>query len=383
MKILIKNSNWKSSVTIPQEFQFNTELRAASKPKIIIPTREERELEEFLKVPKFKARPIDTKNSSIDSSTPVYSSRPLTCPEPFHFYTDERIPPKIDEIRNTKRQKCEEPAENGHFRRSITIPKSPELETKHRAQFRTSVEISKPPSPFKARPMPDPDTKFTLKFQQAPLTMPEPFHLRTEERGLIAKQELEIKKAVEGEERCKRKMFKAAPMPVGEPFVPHYSNREPTCPQSPHLQTDKRGQEYQLKISEKLIEENKKVEDQRQFKARPMSCAEPFVPVRSSKPLTQISDFVLNSEGRAGRRRDFDNKIQNKIQNQEEEKKIEEEQRKIEEEEQIKEMRKKMEFKARPMPISKPYTVTTSNMPLTIPQSPLLYTKIRTLGRDI
>jgi len=172
-------------------------------------------------------------------------------------------------------------------------------------------------------------------------------------------------------------------MPICEPFVVQYSNRDHVVPISPKLETDKRGTEYQLKRQEQLIEEQRKEEARRLFKAKPMPCGEPFIPSRSSKPLTQITDFTLNSEDRAVRRRTFDCKIQTKLQLQEEENVKLEEQRKIEEAENIKQIRKSMEFKARPMSISKPFIVTASTIPQTIPQSPILFTKRRKLGRDL
>ncbi len=62
-----------------------------------------------------------------------------------------------------------------------------------------------------------------------------------------------------------------------------------------------------------MSEEKLEAMRMRQFKAQPVPILEPFVPKRSTKALTVLSDVQLNSDTRSEKRKTFDEQIAKKI----------------------------------------------------------------------
>jgi hypothetical protein len=104
---------------------------------------------------------------------------------------------------------------------------------------------------------------------------------------------------------------------------------------------------------------------------------EPFVPQRSSRPLTEISDVQLNSDIRAAKRQVFEKEKAEKEAAAQAALAILRQQQLEQEEREIKEMRKQMVVKARPVPNYHFFEPKPSLAPLTQPASPQLLTKRR------
>lgn len=126
----------------------------------------------------------------------------------------------------------------------------------------------------------------------------EPFMLRTEMRGNMAMEQF-LRRCQEERERARQaRLFKARPLPEGTAFQPAQSQKPLTEPELPPLKTEERGAFKESALSQKL--RCKEEEDQalRQFQARPLPPAEPFVPAPSQKPLTEPELPPLRTEER-------------------------------------------------------------------------------------
>ena len=110
------------------------------------------------------------------------------------------------------------------------------------------------------------------------------------------------------------------------------------------------------------------------FKAQPskVALAAAFEPQRSSKALTEVSEFALNTNRRAVRWEDIaaeKNEVKQIVDEMAKEREV---QREEEEKEAIAELRKKLVHKAQPIHKYKKLTVKPSDRPLTQPASPAL-----------
>ncbi len=83
--------------------------------------------------------------------------------------------------------------------------------------------------------------------------------------------------------------------------------KPPTEPQPFHLTTEERGtlhkNLWQQRVEAEFDQENRV----RQFKAKPFVAKTPFGPSKSTQPLTEIDDIVLNSDRRAVQRQVYEN----------------------------------------------------------------------------
>jgi hypothetical protein len=61
-----------------------------------------------------------------------------------------------------------------------------------------------------------------------------------------------------------------------------------------------------------LEKERKEKENKTNFKAQPFRDVEPFVPSKSSRPVTEAEPFRLHSEMRAEERKDFEEELREK-----------------------------------------------------------------------
>ena len=126
-----------------------------------------------------------------------------------------------------------------------------------------------------------------------------------------------------------------------------------------------------------LVEEEEKLAREREFQSRPAPHVLPFLPKKSTKPLTQTADVKLHSGERALKRREFDEHLKQKEREMAElQRKQAEEQRRREEEE-IRELRKQLVPKARPIMHYAPVQVKPAEKKLTVPVSPALQTNLR------
>ena len=118
------------------------------------------------------------------------------------------------------------------------------------------------------------------------------------------------------------------------------------------------------------------------FRAAPAEvlCKSPYVPRKSSKPLTEISNFQLSTDKRNQQRQEFDAKVAASQREAELHKQRETERKAAMEAEEVKAMRSnQMSFKATPIMDYKGRVsnVVHSEKQLTNPMSPHLHTKAR------
>jgi hypothetical protein len=182
-------------------------------------TSEEKEYLEFLKAPKFKALPLDRKILESGGVVGIKKTEklPTTAPEPFNFATDSRLR-SFSSIIEEEKEKLSQLKETMKFPTGPTVPASPHLQTKERAQVFNQSRTYQPEIPsthFKAKPAPH-SVPFVPKLPEVPLTEPKEFRLRTEHRGELAKEKFFETMSVEQNRLQHEKQFKARPMPIFE-----------------------------------------------------------------------------------------------------------------------------------------------------------------------
>lgn len=133
-----------------------------------------------------------------------------------------------------------------------------------------------------------------------------------------------------------------------------------------------------------MTEELQKAKEMSEFKASDAKSiySQPFVPSKSTKPLTESSNMVMHTELRLERRAMFDETMKKK---EEERERNEAERRALqqaEEAKQIKELRRSLVHKPQPIQQHQPIFVHPSSKPLTIPIAPVLSlsTRLRSQG---
>ncbi|XP_049851700.1 uncharacterized protein LOC126326582 isoform X2 [Schistocerca gregaria] len=143
------------------------------------------------------------------------------------------------------------------------------------------------------------------------ITVPKPFSLMTEQRYLEKESRLS--------ETCKRRKqeepppsFHANPTPqFSKPFHPKLEFKV-TEVNPFSLRSLERHELAHQKLKQKFAEFQTQQLKALKFKAQPFKPARPLPIAKSTKPLTLVSDFVLNTETRSVSRREFEMKKQEK-----------------------------------------------------------------------
>jgi targeting protein for Xklp2 len=117
--------------------------------------------------------------------------------------------------------------------------------------------------------------------------------------------------------------------------------------------------------------------ENRQFKALPLPTEAPFKPRPSTRPLTELNEFNLQSDSRAAQRAAFEERMRAKEAAEAEARRQAQLAREREEEREVRRLRKRLVHKARPIPLSvyQPMQALPSSKALTDPASPCLLTK--------
>jgi targeting protein for Xklp2 len=232
---------------------------------------------------------------------------------------------------------------------------------------------------FYARPVP----QFLLvpchDFKPAPSAMkptqPEPFSLRTDQRGRAYEQSLKAKLAEE-EKKAKRARIPRAqllPQSLEVPMVPHKPEpRGLTLPRPFNLRSEARHHEFQESHELKLEAEMKK--SRVEFKALPLPRLDRvFQPHENNLPLTMPMDPNLATRSRASERAEFDRAMEEKMRLEEMQRQAEEDAKRMAEEEAVRQFRKASTFRAKPLPdFSHVLMAMPCAKPVTVPQSPKL-----------
>lgn len=303
-----------------------TSLRARP-PKV--KSTAELEQEELEKAPKFKARPLNRKifESKGDLGIFCNSKRHVTIPQEFHFATDERVPPAatVTDLFDKLSLKSEAGHENQIVRN----------------------------------------------------TMPNPFHLHTEERGEEKERKL-LKELMQKQlEEESARVPKATPYPYTTDFPVIPSKPEPkqsTKPEPFQLESLVRHEEEMQREMQERERMEKQEAQMRIFKAQPILTEDPIpVPEKVRRPLTQVENFNLKVDTRAVERAEFDRKVKEKELVYKRYREESESSKMIEEEKALKQLRRTMVPHARPVPkFDHPFLPQKSTKETTKAKSPNL-----------
>ncbi|KAA3467986.1 protein TPX2 isoform X1 [Gossypium australe] len=373
-------------LTRPKEPEFETAQRMRP---VAVKSTAELEEEMMAKIPKFKARPLNKKIFEASTLPSLPRSTPKT-PEfqEFHFETMARASKNAE---TSSVASTEVSRQNTQWKPHLTEPKTPVLQTSLRARpitVKSSIELEqeeleKAPK-FKARPLNKKifESKGELGIfcnTKKQVTIPQEFHFATHERipPPAAVFDLFDKMSLKSESSHD-------PIPRN------------TIPNPFHLQTEERGAEKEKKFVMEIIEKQFEEERARVPKANPYpyttdypvipskpepkQCTkpEPFqdpipVPEKVRKPLTQVQTFDLHVNHRAVDRAEFDQKIKEKEMVYKRFREESEAARMIEEEKALKQLRRTMVPHARPLPkFDHPFCPQKSSKETTKPKSPHL-----------
>ena len=287
-------------------------------------SRDESEWMEISQRPRFKARPVP-KTQYQPSLVIKSSDKPLTVPVELNVFSHARS---------------------------------------FSCSSRCSTEEIPTESSFKAREMPDFSVVNLPQKREFVPTQPQPFDLKTEERGREKSVSMRCKVELERQNELKMMQFEANPLPIFLPPKPIISTRPETVPQPFNF--------CQVKNT-KL----KPFPEFNAFKAKPMpNFSSPFAPVLEGKH-TEPMEIELHSDLQSQRRAVFEEQMrekQRRMETMDESQKAEREKREVED---IKKLRGQMEFAARPMPVDRPFVVQRSSQLLTVPVAPFLHTAER------
>ncbi|XP_057505719.1 protein TPX2-like [Actinidia eriantha] len=326
-----QNHQWKFHLTAPKSPVLQTSLRA--RPPGIKST-EELEKEVLENIPKFKARPLNKKifESKGDLGIFCNTKRHITVPQEFHFATDERIPP---------------PANVADLFDKLSLCS----ETQH-------------------------DKKIPRN------TTPNPFQLHTEERGAEKERRFvtEVMQKLLEEERAR--------IPKAHPYP--YTTDYPVIPPKPEPKHCTKPEPFQLESlvrheeeMQREMEERRRMEEEeaqmRLFKAQPILKDDPIpVPDKVRKPLTEVQEFNLHLDHRAGDRAEFDKKIKEKEMMYKRYREESESAKMMEEEKALKQLRRTLIPHARPVPkFEHTFLPQRSSKEVTKPKSPKLHVNQR------
>ncbi|CAM8982856.1 unnamed protein product [Rhodiola kirilowii] len=321
-----QNSQWKPRLTEPKTPQLQTSLRA--RPPTV-KSSFELELEELQKIPKFKAKPLNKKIFESKGELGIFctSKKQVTIPEEFHFATDERIAPA-----NLVVDMFDKLSISSESRHDIQTPR---------------------------------------------ITRPNPFHLRTEERGAEKEKKFVTEVTHKQLEEEKARVPKANPYPYTTDFPlipPKPEPKQCTKPEPFQLESLVRHEEELRREIEERQGLEKEAAEMRIFKAQPILKDDPIpLPEKVRIPLTQVDEFNLQADHRALERAEFDKKVHEKEMMYKRYREESDAAKMMEDEKALKQMRRTMVPHARPVPkFANPFFPQRSLKHRTTPKSPKL-----------
>lgn len=320
-------------ITCPKTPNLTTKSRTRPISADVVSKEEQEEKEaEAIKSHRFKAKPFDRRIVEYEGSFGVKTvkAKQVTELEPFIFESDERL-----EIRKNEDAQKEENVVS-----------------------------------FKAVPQPNFEKVFRpqLKHER---TAPRPFSFEEKDKARSVKKNSKIQDVYKQEEKLRE--FKALPLPSDSPdTLPPISSKLCTSFKPFALNTEKKGavkaEKWIQKVKTELEEGRKKVI----FKAQPCKVIHeaPFEPHRSQKPMTDVSEFALNTDRRAERWEQVKTEKKEMKEVEDELRKERDAEREEEEKEAIAELRRNLVHKAKPIHKYKNVAVKPSEKALTEAASP-------------
>lgn len=370
-------------MTIPVTPQLETRTR--SRPQYIPSHKEveEQEVEE-MKKSQFKANPVNTKIlQNPATGVRKVPSKPPTQIEEFNLEGQKRNQNKSIDKKVEKYEFHAQPVPTEILDgpvglkparvKPVTVPHSPAFALKHRV--RMPIEVAEEPEDVKSYSRKIPHSG--IPFQPAlshKSTVPEPFGFEERDKMRMAQKAAKTEEIYQEEQMARE--FRANPLPsLTADDLPVKQIKPVTRPEPFNLDTEcrmNRSEERKRQIEEEL---NPKV----QFKARPADVLrrEAFIPEKSTKPLTDISEFSLNTEKRAYVREDFEMHKKGKEAEIEAVKRRIEREKEDEEQKAIAKLRAEMVHKSNPIKKFKNVEVHPSEKPITHAISPKFETDRR------
>ncbi|KAF2283248.1 hypothetical protein GH714_043600 [Hevea brasiliensis] len=208
-------------------------------------------------------------------------------------------------------------------------------------------------------------------------TLPNPFHLHTEERGAEKDRKfvMDLMQKQLDEERAR--------IPKANPYP--YTTDYPVIPPKPESKPCTKPEPFQLESLVRHEEEMRREMDERQriekeeantriFRAQPVIKEDPMpLPEKVRKPLTQVQQFNLHTDHRAVDRAEFDQQVKEKEQLYKRYREESEAARMVEEEKALKQLRRTMVPHARTVPsFDHPFCPKKSSKETTKAKSPNL-----------
>ncbi|KAK3085599.1 hypothetical protein FSP39_005973 [Pinctada imbricata] len=228
----------------------------------------------------------------------------------------------------------------------------------------------------KAHPVPHSGVPFQPKLSHS-CTRPQPFSFEERDHVMGERKKEKIQQVYYEEKKARE--FHAQPLPDHETHLPERQPRPLTKPEPFELQIDKRGAKRTEEWNSRMAEEEEEKKQKAMFRAKPavVTHKEPYKAQKSTKPLTDITEFTLSTEQRSQQREDFE-MFKKAREAQIESVKRQEVMRKEEEEKQIiAKLRKQAVHQANPIKRFRPVEVAPSDKPLTKPASPQFQTDRR------
>ncbi|KAJ6908716.1 hypothetical protein NC651_018944 [Populus alba x Populus x berolinensis] len=336
-EVSCQSNQWKPHhLTEPKTPVLHTSLRARP---AMVKSSLELEKEELEKIPKFKARPLNRKifESKGEMGIFCHVKKQVTIPQEFHFATNERIPPASSVVDMFEK-------------------------------------LSLRSEPTNENPIPR-------------NTLPNPFHLHTEERGAEKERKFVTELMQKQMEDERARFHRANPYP--------YTTDYPVIPPRPEPKPCTRAEPFQLEslvrheeeMQREMQERERKEKEEAQmriFRAQPVLKEDPIpLPEKVRKPLTQVQQFNLNADHRAVERAEFDQKVKEKEMLYKRYREESETARMMEEEKALKQLRRTMVPHARPVPnFNRPFFPEKSSKETTNARSPNLRVLQRLQRRD-
>ncbi|KAL9339992.1 hypothetical protein Peur_066211 [Populus x canadensis] len=326
-EVSCQNNQWKPHhLTEPKTPVLHTSLRARP---AMVKSSLELEKEELEKIPKFKARPLNRKifESKGEMGIFCHVKKQVTIPQEFHFATNERIPPASSVVDMFEK-------------------------------------LSLRSEPTNENPIPR-------------NTLPNPFHLHTEERGAEKERKfvMELMQKQMEEERARFHRANPYPYTTDYPVIPPRPEPKPCTKAEPfQLESLVRHEEEMQREMQERERKEKEEAQMRIFRAQPVLKEDPIpLPEKVRKPLTQVQQFNLNADHRAVERAEFDQKVKEKEMLYKRYREESETARMMEEEKALKQLRRTMVPHARPVPnFNRPFFPEKSSKETTNARSPNL-----------
>ncbi|KAG5242206.1 protein TPX [Salix suchowensis] len=333
-EVSCQSNQWKHHhLTEPKTPVLHTSLRARP---AMVKSSLELEKEELEKIPKFKARPLNRKIFESKGAMGIFChvKKQVTIPQEFHFATNERIPPASSVVDMFEK---------------LSLRSEPTLEN---------------PIPRN--------------------TLPNPFHLHTEERGAEKERKFVMELVQKQMEEERARFHRANPYPytTDYPVIPPRPEPKPCTKAEPfQLESLVRHEEEMQREMQERERKEKEEAQMRIFRAQPVLkiyfiflCRDPIpLPEKVRKPLTQVQQFNLNADQRAVERAGFDQKVKEKEMLYKRYREESEAARMMEEEKALKQLRRTMVPLSRPVPnFNRPFFPEKSSKETTKAKSPNL-----------